>query len=238
MMKLGELACFDEEQRIAIFEMVKSGSISIEAAHAEVKRANPASFLCKYAGTTPMLATTLKNTLTDAKGAEIVNNAYAKYKKSKSEAAAKVNATISTVGLRTASDMDTIENDPIGSIVYAGVVAADKKRVAVVVGDSKVGVNFVRYYVFDKSKDADAFSAAIAERRKASKEERSVVCMYVHALNQPSDNTLHSLPRRRPTRQQTMATRAPACRWACSRCSSSDRCQWLKWWGMMLLRML
>ena len=174
MMKLGELACFDEEQRIAIFEMVKSGAISIEAAHAEVKRANPTSFSCKYAGTTPMLATTLKNTLSDAKGAEIANNAFAKHKKGKSEAI-KASATISTVGLRISSDIDTIENDPIGLIVFAAVVAADKKRVAVVVADSKVGVFFVRFFVFDKSKDADALSAAIADRRKSNKEEKSVV---------------------------------------------------------------
>jgi hypothetical protein len=32
----GELFSLDEEQRIAIFEMVKDGSMSIEDAHAEV----------------------------------------------------------------------------------------------------------------------------------------------------------------------------------------------------------
>ncbi len=36
MMRLGEMQCFDEEQRIAIFEMVKTGALSIEQAHAEV----------------------------------------------------------------------------------------------------------------------------------------------------------------------------------------------------------
>ena len=41
MMRPGELFALDEEQRIAIFEMVKDGSITIEEAHAEVKRTNP-----------------------------------------------------------------------------------------------------------------------------------------------------------------------------------------------------
>ena len=30
MMRLGELQCFDEQQRIDIFEMVKQGAISVE----------------------------------------------------------------------------------------------------------------------------------------------------------------------------------------------------------------
>ena len=34
----GELFSFDEDQRIAIFEMVKDGSMTIEEAHAEVRQ--------------------------------------------------------------------------------------------------------------------------------------------------------------------------------------------------------
>lgn len=36
MMRLGEMHCFDEEQRIAIMDMVKDGSISVDEAFAEV----------------------------------------------------------------------------------------------------------------------------------------------------------------------------------------------------------
>ncbi len=38
MMRLGELQCFDEQQRIDIFEMVKQGSISIEACYNSMKK--------------------------------------------------------------------------------------------------------------------------------------------------------------------------------------------------------
>jgi len=44
MMKLGELHCFEEEQRIAILEMVKDGTISMDEAIAEVKMTNPTTF--------------------------------------------------------------------------------------------------------------------------------------------------------------------------------------------------
>jgi hypothetical protein len=43
MMRLGELQCFDEQQRIDIFEMVKQGAITIEVC----RRPTPtASLLC------------------------------------------------------------------------------------------------------------------------------------------------------------------------------------------------
>jgi polyhydroxyalkanoate synthesis regulator phasin len=37
MMRLGELSCFDEEQRIAIMDLVKDGVLSIDEALAEVR---------------------------------------------------------------------------------------------------------------------------------------------------------------------------------------------------------
>jgi hypothetical protein len=36
MMRVGELSCFDEEQRIAIMDMVKGGAITVDEALAEV----------------------------------------------------------------------------------------------------------------------------------------------------------------------------------------------------------
>lgn len=37
MMRLGELSCFDEEQRIFIMDMVKEGAITVDEAFAEVR---------------------------------------------------------------------------------------------------------------------------------------------------------------------------------------------------------
>ena len=46
IMRLGELNCFDEEQRIAILDMVKTGAISVDEAFSEVKRTENVFCVC------------------------------------------------------------------------------------------------------------------------------------------------------------------------------------------------
>ena len=47
MMRLGELQCFDEQQRIDIFEMVKQGAISVEVRCGRWHSAAAAAARCK-----------------------------------------------------------------------------------------------------------------------------------------------------------------------------------------------
>lgn len=164
----GELFSLDEEQRIALFEMVKDGSVSIEEAHAAVKRTKPKQFMCKHVGSVPGLAPTLKNTLTDAQALQVVTAATARLKKLKLPAT-KVKLHCSTISLKiveedsggSGADGDEaeviLENEPISQIAYVMVVPGDKKRVAYITSYSRLGLLWTHVFQVGKSKEVPVY---------------------------------------------------------------------------------
>eukprot|EP00040_Diaphanoeca_grandis_P028350 m.164037 g.164037 ORF g.164037 m.164037 type:complete len:767 (-) comp31319_c1_seq1:340-2640(-) len=181
MMRPGELMSFDEDQRIAIFEMVKQGSITIEEAHAEVKRTSPKQYQLKYCGSQPGLAPTLKSSLSQTQGDLAINEAIALLKKSKA-IPTKAMLHCSTIGLKIVDKEDTeddldheIENEPIEQIAYANIVNSDKKRFAYVTSYSRLGLLWTHVFQCSKSKEAAEIVHVINERRKMAAEQKKVV---------------------------------------------------------------
>lgn len=177
MMRLGELHCFEEEQRIAIMEMVKDGSMTIEEAQYEVKKTRPKSFTgLKYYGSFPTPALTLKTTLSQDMGTSTVEQAAARLKKVK-PVARKVNITVSTVGIRIvdAANEDTIENEPIQQIAYSCVLPGDKKKIAYVTNYSKLGLLYTHIFSLGKSKEATAAVETIVDRKTDAAAQKSLV---------------------------------------------------------------
>jgi serine/threonine protein kinase len=177
MMRLGELHCFEEEQRIAIMEMVKDGSMTIEQAQYEVKKARPKTFSgLKYYGSFPTPALTLRTTLTPEMGTSTVEMAAARLKRLK-PVARKVNVTVSTVGIRIvdAANEDTIENEPIQQIAFTSVLPGDKKKIAYVTSYSKLGLLYTHIFAMGKSKDAVEATEAIVDRKTDAAKQKSLV---------------------------------------------------------------
>jgi len=181
MMRPGELMSFDEDQRIAIFEMVKDGSITIEQAHAEVKRTMPKQYTLKYCGSQPGLAPTLKSSLTNEQGTKIVAEAVALLKKSKAMVS-KAKLHCSTIGLKivdledTSGDIgDIIEDEPIEQIAFASVLDSDKKRFAYVTSYSRLGLLWTHVFQASKSKEAIEIVEVINDRRKIALAQTKLV---------------------------------------------------------------
>lgn len=181
MMRPGELFSLDEEQRIALFEMVKDGSISIEDAHAEVKRTKPKQFQVKHVASIPILAPTLKTTLTEEQALRVAGEAAAKIKKLK-PTPMKVKLHCSTVGIKFSEEavaedeIDTIlENEPIGQISHALVQPGDKKRVMYITSYSRLGLVWAHVFQTSKSKEASQIAETILDRRATAAEQKSLV---------------------------------------------------------------
>eukprot|EP00729_Bicosta_minor_P003888 gene3888-12068_t len=181
MMRPGELFSLDEEQRIAIFEMVKDGSITIEEAHAEVKRTNPKSYDLKYCGSAPAPAPSLKPTLTQKQGEASITHCTQRLKKLK-EKPCKARLHLSTVGVKIQQLEDVedgevviVENEPMPQIAYVGIVPGDKKKVAYVTSYSKLGLVWV--HVFQAAKSAEALEVveALQSRKDQAAEQKSKV---------------------------------------------------------------
>lgn len=174
MMRPGELFSFDEDQRIAIFEMVKDGSMTIEEAHAEVKKTKPKQFELKFLGSMSGLAPTLKSTLTDEQGTKAITEAVARLKKIKAPVT-KVKLHCSTISCKIVEELgddenEVIENEPIEQIAYAAVDPKDKKRVAYVTSYSRLGLLWTHVFQCGKSKEALELAACINERRDLAAE--------------------------------------------------------------------
>lgn len=167
MMKLGELHCFEEDQRIAILEMVKDGTISMEEAIAEVKATNPHTFPgLKYVGTYASPAVSLRSVLPEDLGVAAIKAAM-KGLKAKKEVPRKVALTVSTVGLRIVDEPtgDTLENEPMLQMAYAALVPGDKKKIAYVTSYSRLGVVFAHIFAVGKAKEAKLILDTISSRR-------------------------------------------------------------------------
>eukprot|EP00039_Didymoeca_costata_P032399 m.37680 g.37680 ORF g.37680 m.37680 type:complete len:740 (+) comp9339_c0_seq1:250-2469(+) len=178
MMRPGELFAFDEEQRIAIFEMVKDGSITIEEAHAEVKRTNPKSFEVKYVGSAPSPARTLKASLTDELGKKATEEAMARIKKTKAPMI-KAKLHMSTIGVKIVQQTDdaevvTLENEPILQVAYACVLS-DKKRVAYVTSYSRLGLVWTHVVQCNKAAEAALLVEGLISRKTQAIEQKSLV---------------------------------------------------------------
>eukprot|EP00042_Codosiga_hollandica_P054410 m.736092 g.736092 ORF g.736092 m.736092 type:complete len:726 (+) comp58894_c0_seq2:49-2226(+) len=168
MMRLGEMQCFDEDQRIAIFELVKTGALTVEAAHAEVKRTRPVSFACKYNGSVSLAQRSYAPELAQQTATTLIADATTAAKKSKTDSV-KVQLTVSAVGIRvSAEDESTLENDLIGRIAHTTILASDKKRVAYVAQYTRLGLCFVRFFTFSKSTEADQFIQTVQDRKLTS----------------------------------------------------------------------
>lgn len=171
---------FDEEQRIAIFEMVKDGSMTIEEAHAEVKKTNPKAFEVKYIGSAPCAAKTLKATLSDELGKEACDTAVKRLKKSK-PASAKVKLHCSTIAIKIVDENDAessaviLENEPTAQIAYASVLSSDKKRVAYVTSYSRLGLVWVHIFQCGKAAEAALIAETILARKQQALEQKSLV---------------------------------------------------------------
>lgn len=179
MMRPGELFSFDEDQRIAIMEMVKDGSLSVEEAHKEVKRTQPKAFEVKYMGSMPSLAPTLKNSLTDEQGVQAITNAVARLKKMKLSFG-KNTLHCSTIGCKIVEEVDAeeteiLENEPIEQIAYVGLVPKDKKGVAYVTSYSRLGLLWTHVFQCAKSKGPQEIIDCIMERKRlAAEQDRKV----------------------------------------------------------------
>ena len=173
MMKLGELHCFDEAQRIMILEMVKDGSITMDDAIEEVKATNPTTFEgLKYLGSWASAAHSLRASLSEEHGQEAIKQALAGLKK---ETPRKTSLTVSTVGLRIVDETnnDTIENEPMPMMAYAGLCPGDKKKVAYVMSYSRLGCVFAHIFACAKAKDAASLLTCILERKEDTKAKSS-----------------------------------------------------------------
>lgn len=175
MMRPGELFSFDEEQRIAILEMVKDGSLTVAEAHEEVKRTRPKQFDVKYVGSIPSLAPTLKARLTDKQGILAINDATTRLKKMKMNLG-KNTLHCSTIGLKIVEELDDdeteiIENEPIEQIAYVSVAPSDKKRVAYVTSYSRLGLLWTHVFQCNKSKEAIEIVDCIKERQELAAEQ-------------------------------------------------------------------
>eukprot|EP00051_Salpingoeca_urceolata_P016387 m.216844 g.216844 ORF g.216844 m.216844 type:complete len:729 (+) comp18661_c3_seq2:315-2501(+) len=177
MMRLGEMHCFDEEQRIAIMEMVKDGSMTVAEAQAEVKRTRPVTFgKVKYFGAVPSAAPTMKRTLTAQQGAAAVTLALQHIKKAKVQPRT-VTLTASTVGMRVtnAGNGDTLENEPMIQISHAEVTPSDKKRVAWVTSYSQLGLLYCHVVQLPSTKLATEFFEELESRRSDARILKSQV---------------------------------------------------------------
>lgn len=166
MMKLGELSSFDEEQRIQIMEMVKDGSLSIEEAHAEVKRTRPKAFKGKYLGTVPGLA---PKEFTPEACKDCLTAAAALIKRGK-RPAVKATMTASTVSIRFSVDDDTLETETMSRVVYAGAVPGQAKVLGIVVLHSKLGLVYSHLFQFAKAREVEDVTEEIVDRRAAAAE--------------------------------------------------------------------
>ncbi|EGD82696.1 TK/HMTK protein kinase [Salpingoeca rosetta] len=166
MMRLTELSVMDEEQRIAIFEMVKDGSLTVEEAVAEVKRTRPKIFTgLKFLGSSPALRPRKQD---DAAIASVVSKAHAALKKAKPT---KINLVASTLGIKleTAAEEELIENNAIHTIIHAAPVPGSSKLFAIVVLQSRMGLVFTDIVQVAKAKEAKELESVIRDRRTAAR---------------------------------------------------------------------
>jgi hypothetical protein len=77
IMRRGELDCFNDEQRIAIMDMVKEGAITVDEAFAEVKRVRPKQFNVKYLGNGASAIPSSKSDMTEGQGHQALESAMA-----------------------------------------------------------------------------------------------------------------------------------------------------------------
>eukprot|EP00048_Salpingoeca_helianthica_P004078 m.73515 g.73515 ORF g.73515 m.73515 type:complete len:695 (+) comp13038_c1_seq1:54-2138(+) len=175
MMRLGELSCFDEEQRIAIMDLVKDGVLSIDEALAEVKRSKPKTFALKYHGSVAVAAPTLRPVLTPDQGHRTLAEAMDRFKKMKEER--KVAVTVSTVGIRIVDPKleVTLENEPLALIAFFAAVPTDKKKVAYITSYTKLGLVYCHLFSCSKPAGVAEILETIADRKLLASQHRSMV---------------------------------------------------------------
>jgi hypothetical protein len=141
-----------------------------------VKRTKPRTFGLKYFGSCACAAPTMKPVLTAEQGNTALQKAIPMLKGAKER---KVSVTVSTVGIRIVDthtgEYETVENEPLIQIAFCTAVPGDKKKVAYITSYSKLGLVYCHVFACAKSAEADAFVAAIAERKRTASVTRSMV---------------------------------------------------------------
>eukprot|EP00055_Hartaetosiga_balthica_P000433 m.136548 g.136548 ORF g.136548 m.136548 type:complete len:720 (+) comp10742_c0_seq1:262-2421(+) len=161
-MRLTELTVFDEEQRVAILEMVKDGSLTIEEAVNEVKLTQPKLFETKYLGCVPSI---LYQTKPETHFESVLKQSHAALKKAKG---AKVNMTVSSVGIKLTSATEeegVLENDSMDTIIHHSVIPSSNKNFGYIVMSTRMGLWFTHIFQMGKAKEASAVVETISDRK-------------------------------------------------------------------------
>eukprot|EP01147_Barroeca_monosierra_P009143 gene9143-1441_t len=169
ILRLEELAIVDEEHRIAIMEMVKSGVLSIDEAVAEVKRTRPKVFSkLNYLGCIPALQPKKQD---DNALGMIVTTAYSALRKAKQT---KVNLIVSTLGISIeTSDGEPVQNEAIHDIIYAAPLSSNPKLFGIVSLQSKMGLTFTHLLQASKSETSNQIASAVLDRRATARKQEA-----------------------------------------------------------------